>query len=161
MPRTAPRPDSLGAPRSAPLCARAPQLFDVVGLMFKMGANVRNWLERGFALRLDDHMLFYFRSARDFKLFATNQQEHKDRPAGSICVHGAHLYVVDYVEGRENCFELSTEACPKVRERAPLVSSPPPPRANAAASHAATSRPGQRHSESACARAPRRARASR
>lgn len=81
--------------------------FYKVGLLTKLGGGVKNWLERGFALRRDYKLLHYFRSAEDFQLFAGDSTRHAQKVAGTLNLVGATMYLAVYVE-YGNCVEVTT-----------------------------------------------------
>lgn len=81
--------------------------FDKVGLLTKLGGNVKNWLERGFALRSEYKLLHYFRSAKDFKLYASDPQKNSNKIAGTINLLNARLFLATYISF-PNCMEITT-----------------------------------------------------
>eukprot|EP01006_Ploeotia_vitrea_P051055 TRINITY_DN67520_c8_g1_i1.p1 TRINITY_DN67520_c8_g1~~TRINITY_DN67520_c8_g1_i1.p1 ORF type:complete len:531 (-),score=291.48 TRINITY_DN67520_c8_g1_i1:663-2255(-) len=88
------------------MSAKSP--FDKVGLLIKLGGNVKNWLERGFALRSSHQVMYYFRSVQDFKVFALDSANNADRIAGTIRLRNATMYVADYVTEYKHVFEISS-----------------------------------------------------
>lgn len=84
-------------------------IFSHVGLLVKLGGKIKNWLERGFALEADAKALHYFRSARDFNVYAAAPHSQQSKVAGTINLDNATMFLAFYAE-YDNCIEITTNS---------------------------------------------------
>jgi PH domain len=90
------------------------QPFSKIGLLTKLGGNVRNWKERGFALHAERQVLHYFRFARDLQLYRSDMEANANRVAGTIPLKEARMFLAYYAEF-DNCLEISVDSNGKKR----------------------------------------------